>query len=68
LRGYTQSFVSYCLSQARYKENKKDEGDGLYGQAISDLNSFRDELTPRIKTGATYVKLIEPISAEETWL
>jgi hypothetical protein len=67
MRGYTLSFTNYCLSQALYKENKTDQAASVYSSAAADLERFKSELSPRNKTGPTYIKQVEPISAEEGW-
>jgi len=68
MRGYTASFISYGLSQAAYKENKPDLGNTLFASAASDLERFKAEISPRSKTGPTYITLSEPMSSDEYWI
>ena len=68
MRGYTLSFTNYCYAQALYKENKTTEGKNKEDLSLGDLERFKMELSPRNKTGPTYIKFVEPVSAEEYWI
>ena len=58
LRGYTKSYVDYCLIQAQYKDGKVSLSDKLQMEkALED--GFRAQITPRNKTGSTYVDIVD---------
>jgi len=59
MKGYTKSFVDYSLAQAYYKDNKTNEGMACENKANVSLERFKKELTPRHKTGTTYIKVVE---------
>lgn len=64
MRSYTKSFVDYALAQALYKDNKYQEGDRRMGVANSSKGEFMVNVTPRDKSGPTYIKLLEPITGD----
>lgn len=61
MRGYTNGFVNYALAQAYYKDSKPDQGQIKEGVAMNTLNKFVNESTPRTKSGASYIDIIESI-------
>lgn len=67
MRAYTKSFVDYGLAQAFLKDGKSED----YKQKLSEANTakeqFKQELTPRMKTGPTMVDVVEPVSSWDGW-
>ena len=66
MKGYTKSFVDYSLAQAYYKDNKTNEGLACENKANAALERFKKDLTPRHKTGTTFVKIVESVG-EDNW-
>ena len=64
MRGYTDGFVEYNLIQAQYKDDRITMSDKK-GAEQTLMKDFVDQLAPRDKTGAKYVKLVESISGED---
>lgn len=67
MRGYTKSFVNYGLSQALKKDGKTQESANELIEAISSKTQFVAELTPRDKTGPTYITVVESVSADDSY-
>ena len=67
MRGYTNGFVEYGLAMAYQKDSKPDLYQLHLNNAMSTLDKFKKEITPRNKTGPTYANIVEPISNED-WL
>lgn len=65
LRPYTKSFVDYLQANAYAKDGKESMYQSKMAEAISELNNFITEITPRDKTGNTMIKLVEPLSGED---
>src|SRR3989304_2426529 len=65
MKGYTSSFVNYAYSQALFKDQKSADAQTVLGLALSELERFKTELTPRGKLGPNYIRYVEPLSAEE---
>jgi len=63
--GYTKSFVDYGLSQAYFLDDKLDQGKIFLTSASSELERFKQEMTPRSKTGPTFIKKTEEITADD---
>ena len=68
MRPYTQSFVDYGLAQAYAKDGKLNEFDRTMAAAVSTKFAFKNELTPRDKSGATYIDLKEEVTADDSYL
>lgn len=68
MRGYTSSFINYCQSQALYKDQKSADAGQFLGLALSELERFRTEITPRGKLGVDYIRYVEPLSADEGYI
>jgi len=64
--GYTKSFVDYCLAQAYYLDEKVNLGDRFLASSENELGKFKNEITPRSKTGPQYVTLVDQIDGEST--
>lgn len=62
--GYTKSFINYALSQALFKDSKIQESQLKLQEAMADRDLFKREITPRNKTGATYVNIVEDIGSD----
>lgn len=69
LRGYTKSFVDYCQAQAYSKdENKLDIYDRKMQEVNKGLDTFKTQIAPRNKTGASQISYVEVVSGEDnTW-
>ena len=65
MKGYTKSFVDYCLAQAYYLDGKSDDGDRYLVSANEEKERFRGEIGARHKSGVETIKLSEPISGED---
>lgn len=65
MRGYTKSFVDYGVCQAYYFDDKSAQGDRFMNYASTDLEKFRTEITPRSKSGPTYITFTDPVTADE---
>jgi len=65
MKGYTKTFVDYTLSQAYYMDNKPVLGDRFLASANEGKESFIKEISPRAKSGPTYIHLTEAISGED---
>ncbi len=59
MRGYTGSFVKYNEAQAKKKDNKPQEAQGLESQAEFDLKRFESEISNRNKSGPTHISIVE---------
>ncbi len=67
--GYTKAFVDYGHAQALFKDQKTDESGMKLQETSALLDRFRKEITPRSKTGATYIDIVEDTAADqELWL
>ena len=64
MRGYTDGFVEYNLIQAQYKDQKISftEKKGLEQTLITD---FVNQLTPRDKSGAEMIDVVESIQGDD---
>jgi len=67
LRPYTKSFVDYLQATAYLKDGKTTEYQNKMAEAITELNIFITEISPRDKTGNTSIKIVEPLSGEDVW-
>ena len=67
MKGYTKSFVDYSLAQAYYKDGKTNEGLACENKANAGLERFKKELTPRHKTGTTFIKIMESVGEDDWW-
>jgi len=65
MRGYTNGFVEYGLAMAFQKDNKPDVYQLHWNNAMSTLEKFKKEITPRNKTGPSFINIIEPIGNED---
>jgi hypothetical protein len=62
IRPFSKSFVDYGLAMALYKDQKSDVAKSKEGDANVELERFKLEISPRNKTGPTYIQLVEPIT------
>lgn len=65
MRSYTNSFVSYCLAQASYLDNKETMGDRYMAMANASKNDFIKQITPRSKSGPEYITLTDDITGSD---
>lgn len=65
MRNYTKSFVDYALSQFYYFDNRPEFGDPFKASAEGDLERFRQEITPRQKTGPEMISIASSTSGED---
>lgn len=67
MRDHTKSFVDYNVIQAQYKDEKI-----TLTEKVSLENAlkagFKNSITPRNRTGQTYVEVVENLSGEDGWL
>lgn len=66
MRGYTNSFVNYALSEAYYLDDKINLGDRYSAKAMEEKRIFISQITPRSKTGPVFVKLMEPVTGDDS--
>jgi hypothetical protein len=64
-RGYTKGYIDYCLGQAYWYDGKKDDADRLLKDAAQSVIRFRTEISDRLPTGATMIRIIEDTSAND---
>lgn len=64
MRGYTDKFVEYNLLQAQYKDQKISYSDKNIAEKTL-IEDFVVQLTPRDKSGAQYINVVEAISGED---
>lgn len=60
MRGYTKSFVDYGLSQAYRLDSKFEVAKEKETDALSELERFRMEISPRQRSGNSQVQIVEP--------
>jgi len=65
MRGYSTSFVKWGLAQAKRKDNKEQEAVQMEQDCRVDLDRFKKELTPRNKSGPTYIDVVEEFGEGE---
>jgi len=64
MKNYTKSFVDYSLGQAYFLDEKTAQGNLFLNSAMGELNSFRNEITPRQKSGPQLIDIVAPTGAE----
>jgi len=68
MRNYTTSFIDYCHGLALQKDGKMNEGEKKLQRAEYELERFKKELTPRVKTGSTIIDIVEETGElSEAW-
>jgi len=68
MQSYTKSFIDYAHGQALFKDSKPDEAQAKLAEANAMLEVFKKQLTPRMKTGVTYIDIVEDTAADqELW-
>ena len=65
MRGYTRSFVDYCLAQAYYLDAKETAGDRFMSFAEKELTAFSLEVGARHKSGVENIQITEPLTGED---
>lgn len=65
MRSHTNSFVSYCLAQASYLDNKDTMGDRYMAMAEAKKQDFIKQITPRSKSGPEYITLTDDITGSD---
>ncbi len=65
MRGYSSSFIKWGLAQAYRIDKMITEAEKLEQQAEIDKERFKRELTPRHKSGPTYIDMVEGFPGEE---
>lgn len=65
MRGYTKSFEHYVLAQAYRKDGKVSEYEQEMTLAEGDLARFVLQITPRNKTGPTYIEFSSPLTPDD---
>lgn len=65
MRGYTKGFIDYGLAMAYYKDNRTKEGQALETSARVIAEKFKNDISPRNKTGPTNIRLVETVSGED---
>jgi hypothetical protein len=67
MKGYTKTFVDYCLAQAYYLDSKESLGNIFSIAANNGLQAFKSEISPRAKSGPQYIQLLESTSGEDNF-
>jgi hypothetical protein len=62
MKGYTTSFVEYCLYKAYSLDQKDEPADSHYQKAVLYQNAFVAEITPRDQTGVKMIDFVESLS------
>src|SRR3990167_2296724 len=65
MRSYTNSFVNHGLGMAYQKDGQTTAASTQFVLATAAKNQFTVQITPRDKTGPTYVKIVEVLSGED---
>ena len=65
MRGYTDGFVDYNLIQAQYKDGKMTMSEKKLAES-SLIREFTGQLTPRDKSGADRINIVEAISSDDS--
>ncbi len=65
MRSYTKSFVDYGLSQARYSDEKQSFARDMLASAEAEIERFKQEITPRAKTGPQYITMTDAMTGED---
>lgn len=69
MQGYTKGFIDYAHSQALMKDVKVQEAGVKSQEAQQMLQLFKTQITPRHKTGVTYIDIVEDTGQDaELWL
>jgi hypothetical protein len=68
MQGYTKGFVDYALSIALFKDSKNEESQMKETSAMSYLQRFKTDISPRNRTGQTMISIVEDMGADETSL
>lgn len=67
--GYSKGFIDYAHAQALFKDQKVEEAEIKENRALQYIERFAKDITPRNKTGATYIDTVEDMgSDQEIWL
>lgn len=67
MRAYTKSFIDHNLAQAYYMDNKPEMGDRFMASANEGRERFRQEITPRTKSGPQSITITDTIDADDNW-
>ena len=62
MRPFTRSFTDYVKLNAQYKDGKSTQAD-LDSFVAAETHKFVTFLTPRMKTGATMIDIVEPVNS-----
>lgn len=65
LKGYSNSFVKWATAQARRRDNEYAVASELEISALNDLERFKQEISPRNKSGPTYIEICEDIGGDD---
>lgn len=65
MQAYTKSFVDYGHSQALFKDQKIQEAKLKSDEAYGILQKFIQQITPRNKTGSTFIEIVEDVASEQ---
>lgn len=69
MQNYTKMFVDYAMAEALLKDQKTAESQMKMGEAMQMLATFKKEITPRDKSGPTYISIVEDVASDqELWL
>lgn len=67
MRGYTKSFVDYGLGQAYWKDSKQELAQPKEQLAIAQLENFKSQIAPSVRTGPTSVQIVEGVGDDSPW-
>lgn len=65
MKPYTNSFVNYALGQAYMLDQKDKLGVNFLTLANNDLEKFKNNITPRGKTGPKFIQFTDSVSSED---
>lgn len=65
MRNHTSGFVSAALAQALKKDDKWQEAKAEEAVAVRQLQAFKVAISPRMRTGQTFIDMIEATSGDD---
>jgi hypothetical protein len=68
LRGYTNSFVRWGQGQALRRQEEYTQATQLEIAALNDLETFKQEISPRSKSGPQYIDIVDSILGDDQLL
>ncbi|MBU1092538.1 hypothetical protein KJ836_02635 [Patescibacteria group bacterium] len=67
LRGYTNSFVRWAQGQALRRQENYSDASQMEISALNDLERFKQEISPRNKSGPEYINIVNAFQEVEDY-